>query len=225
MRSWLGNSCVARPLAEHREGLQARSQCQGMSQLASHFPLCLTCTHRCSAKFLCRNSHIGFSSEQAHCWRNAWTEVFTMPKRLKGFILQLRELDTGKYIVSWGCATSKSNSSIVLRPCKLGSKPWWSAGWGSPSHHSQESPCAGLFSPMHDPTTRVFLPLCLKVIFLNSGLTKASTGLLMRQNWPWHMTEHRGSVSSRTSNLTPGRHQEHEPWVDVSNNLLFRGGL
>ncbi|XP_074395343.1 uncharacterized protein LOC113460640 isoform X2 [Zonotrichia albicollis] len=55
-----------------------------------------------------------------------------------------------------------------------------------------------------------------QVIFLNSVLTKASTGLLMRQNWPWHMIEHRGSVSSRTRNLTPGSHQEeHKSWVDV----------
>lgn len=140
------------------------SQCQGMSQLASHFSLCFTCTHYCSAKFLHRNSHSGFSCEQAQCWWNAWTEVFQEAQRLQscssGSWTQGNKLWANP-TTAWcsGPARWETNQGQVL-----------DGGQHPPTlrnHHIL------VFLPTCMTPLPVFLPLCLQVIFLYSILTKA----------------------------------------------------
>lgn len=200
-----------------------------MSQLAPYCSLCLTCTHYCSAKFLCvTNSHSSFSCEKAHCWWNAWTEVFKMPKRLKvsscssgswtqGNKLWVRGVQQANLTAAWcsGPTSQETNQDQVLdHPTALR------------NHHVLVflPPC---MTPLPESS---FHCVCRMVVFLNPVLTKASTGgtheaeLAMAHGWSQGLSVQQDKL--REINLTPGRHQEErEPRVDMSNNLLFRRGL
>lgn len=67
------------------------------------------------------------------------------------------------------------------------------------------------------------------VIFLNLVFIKASTGGTHEAEQPPAHGQTQGLGVQwdelREISLTSGRHREHEPWVNVSNNPPFRGVL
>lgn len=152
-----------------------------MAFSAPYMPPLLSC------KFLCRNSCVLLKASAVS--GIAWTEVFRTPKRLKGFILQLRAAGCGELNGESGACSEQMTAAQCSGPTSLETSQSQGLDGGHHPTALRNHHVLVLLPPIPPPTSPTCTSLLSRVFAewlfsLTLYLSKRLLGALRRQKWP-----------------------------------------